>query len=218
MNTGNGFEFRRAGSADLAHKTLPALLPIMLLLTACLDTPRAYAAETPAGPDSLETRKSPAMEVGFEIGALTLLGTDVRVFFRQADSPWVIGYRLLDIEDDFVNEAAVGLPGDDSDKEYTKRSGLYVTYLFNANGSESYYLSGALYRAETTVVCSLGQGSDSATSPYFGGGYRKKWNANMGYDIGLMLSPGASLSVETPDCSSESGGDFDLNASLMFTF
>jgi len=218
MNTGNISGFRWANRVKFLNTSLSISIEIYLLFLGYFFTPLVYATEDSSKSNNLEIRNTQAIEIGIEIGALTLLGTDVRLFFRQADSPWLIGYRFLDIEDDFINEAVVGLPGDDSDKEFTKRSGPYVNYLFNETGNGSFYITGALYQVKTTVVCTLGEDSDSATSIYLGGGYRKKWNSNLGYNIGLLLSPTTNLSVDSNDCSSESEGDFDLNASLIFAF
>ena len=218
MNTLDAFACRLADSPNPANKRLTILIAVFLLFTVRFTTSLVHAAETPSTGNDPKLRNSEDPEIGIGIGVLTLLGADFRFFYRQEYSPWLIGYRFLDIEDDFINESASGLADDDSDKESTKRSGPYVTYLFNATGAESYYLSGALYKVTTTIECSSGKESDSATNVYLGGGFRKKWSPNVGYDIGLLLSPGANLSVESEDCSSDSDGDIDLNASLIFAF
>lgn len=218
MNTVDIFDFRQANSDKLLKTTLSILIAKFMLFLGCLSTPLVYSAETSSKFNSLGIRNAEGPEIGIEIGALSIIGSDFRLFFRQAESPWIIGYRFLDIEDDFINEWAAGLPDDDSDREFMKRSGPYLTYLFNETSNESYYFAGALYRAETKVVCSLGEDSDSATNVYVGGGYRKKWSSNIGYNLGLLLSPGADLSIDANNCSSEGEGDFDLNASLFFTF
>lgn len=218
MDTRITVDLRAPNRSNFIKERLSILIVNLLLFLGCLSTSFAYAAETPSNFDSIDIRKSKKSIMGIEIGALSILGTDFRMFYHQADSPWIIGYRYLDIEDDFMNEWAVGLPGDDSDREFTKRSGPYLNYLFKETSDESYYLAAALYNTKTRIVCSLGEDSDSATGLYFGGGLRKKWNANLGYDIGMLLSPGANLSVDANNCSSESDGDIDVNASIFFTF
>ena len=218
MDALNFFAYRWDSRVKLSRKTTWTLPAKFLLFLGCLSMSLAYASETSPQANNTESANAEGPEIGFEIGALTLLGTDLRFFFRQPDSPWIVGFRFPDIEDDFINAGAVGVPGDDSDREFTKRSGLYLDYLFDETGNGSYYVSGALYRTETRVVCSQGEGSDAASSLYFGGGFRKKWNAHLGYNIGLLLSPFADLSVDANNCSSESEGDFDLNASLLFSF
>ena len=218
MNTGDAFDFKRVSNVKILKTKLSILIAKFLLIPGCLSTPLVYAAETSSKSNDLEIPNSEDLEIGIEIGVLTLLGSDFRFFIRQTDSPWVIGYRFLDIEDDFINEGAVGLSDDDSDREFTKRTGPYVAYLFNEASSESYYISAAFYDVETRVKCSLGEDSDSTTSLYFGGGFQKKWSSGLGYNIGLLLSPTADLSVDANNCSSEGEGDFDLNASLFFTF
>jgi hypothetical protein len=218
MKSRSTIDFRQANNVKFLKTMLSILIVNFSILLGCLSTSLVYATETSSNFNNTEVENTEGSEFGIEIGALSILGSDFRLFFHQADSPWIIGYRFLDIEDDFINEWAAGLPGDNSDREFTKRSGPYVTYLFNEASDESYYLAGALYHAKTKVVCSLGEDSDSATSVYLGGGFRKKWNSNLGYNIGLLLSPGANLSVDANNCSSESEGDIDLNASLFFAF
>jgi len=191
---------------------------ILFLSLSYLSPSIVHAADSSPESDNLKPWATQDYEIGIEIGVLSFLGPDVRLFIRQAESPWLIGFRYLDIEDDFLNESAVGLPDDSSDKEFTERSGFFLSYLFDETGSASYYLSGAIYRIKTTVECPLGKDSDSATGAYFGGGYRKKWSPNLGYNIGLMISPGSDISVNSEDCSSESDGEIDLNASLIFAF
>ena len=158
-------------------------------------------------------------ETGVEIGVLMFLGTDFRLFYRESDSPWVFGFRYLDIKDDFVNEAAVGLPNDESDKQYTKRVGIYLEHLFYPGAeAQSAYLSGALYKTTIKIECYSESDNDSATSLYFGGGYRGSFGRKFGYKIGLMISPFVNLEQETTYCSQEGDGDIDLDVSLTFKF
>jgi len=166
--------------------------------------------------DTIDTDRA---EMGIEIGALIFLGPDFRIYYHQSDSPWVFGIRYLDIEDDFVNESAVGLPGDESDREYTKRSGVYVDYLFSDQpDTGSFYATGALYKTTITIECNSVSDSDSATSLYIGGGYRGSFGKNFGYNLGLQFSPFVSMEQTTPYCSQTSDGDIDLNVDLIIKF
>lgn len=157
-------------------------------------------------------------EVGLELGALIILGADFRVYYRKLDSPWLYGVRFLNIEDDFINESAAGLPGSDSDREYTRRTGFYASYLLDHNSDESFYFSGALYNTKLKIKCGGESNSDSTTTPYFGGGFQGRWENNIRYNIGLLLAPFANLETSTTLCSSESSGDLDLDASLILEF
>jgi hypothetical protein len=157
-------------------------------------------------------------ETGIEVGALIFLGSDFRFFHRPVNSPWLFGFRILDIEDDFINEAVAGLTSDNTDREFTKRSGPYMNYLFDTVYDGAFYAGGALYRITQKIKCNSGSDSDSETGLYFGGGYRKRSPSGFGYDIGLQLSPFVKLETDTTDCSSSSKGDIDLNASLFFSF
>ena len=156
-------------------------------------------------------------EVGLSLGVLMILGTDLRLDYRaRRDSPYVFGFRYLDIEDDFVNEGAVGLPGDGSDRSYTKRSGIYVDYLFDKySRSGSYYATGALFKTTSKIECFGGSDSGSTTGLYFGGGYRGSINQRLGYSVGRLLSPFVNLDLDASGCSSEEEGGLDLNLSLI---
>ena len=172
-----------------------------------------------------EKQSEDSSETGIEIGVLVTLGSDFRVFHRKSDSPWLFGVRYLDIKDDFMNESAVGLPSDESDKYYTKTSGLYFNYLFNHRYLDdgSYYLSGAIYNTTRKLECDSLSGSsesdsESATSVYFGGGYQGRWGNGLGYKIGLLVSPFVNFELNTSTCSEVDESDIDLNLSLIFAF
>lgn len=157
-------------------------------------------------------------ETGVEIGALFLIGVDLRIFYRKMGSPWLYGFRYLDIKDDFINESYAGLPNDESDKEYTNRVGFYFNYLFNHSYDKSFYLGGAIYNSMNKIECASESDSDSTLGIYFGGGYRGRLGKSLGYKLGMLLSPFVSHDLNTSICSSESDMDIDVNASLVFTF
>lgn len=160
-----------------------------------------------------------APENGIELGALIFLGPDFRIYHREANSPVLIGFRHLDIKDDFINEGAVDLPDDPSDKEYTTRTGVYADYLFgNQPYSDAYYVSAGIFHTTLEIECASESDDDSATSLYFGGGYRGSFGDHFGYTIGLLFSPFVSLSPTTPTCSSEIDGDIDLNVGITYKF
>lgn len=65
-------------------------------------------------------------EIGIELGVFILLGSDFQLWYSPDNSSWIYGYRQLKTEDDFVNEAAFGFTGNDSDREITIKSGPFV--------------------------------------------------------------------------------------------
>ncbi len=67
-------------------------------------------------------------------------------------------------------------------------------------------------------VCGAATDEDSANSIYFGGGFMGRRDQTIGYNIGILIAPGESLETNTPSCSSESEGGFDINLSLVFKF
>ncbi len=153
-----------------------------------------------------------------EVGALVVLGADFQIYYRREGEPLLFGFRYLETEDDFVNEAYLGLPGDDSDKEFITRSGPFIRYLFSPEANESYYLSAALFKTTEKIECGAVSNEDSATSPYFGGGYMGWADQTVSYNIGFMLAPSANLEVDAGGCESESDGGFDLSLGLALNF
>lgn len=153
-------------------------------------------------------------EIGIEVGALTIIGADLRLSYRETDSPYQFGIRYLNIKDDFINETSVGFPGDESDKVYTRRTGVYVNYLF----SNSFYLAGAFYNTTTELECGPDSDSESKAGIYFGGGLQGRWTDRFGYNVGLLISPMAGSDLNTTNCSSESDADFDVHVSLFYLF
>lgn len=200
---------------QFSHRCLWSLVAIMLII--CFASVRAEDVQSEAeNQDKIDTDKS---EIGIAVGVLVFLGPDFRIYYHQSESPWVFGVRYLDIDDDFVNESAVGLPGDESDRRYTKRSGVYVDYLFSDKpDTGSFYATGALYNTTVTIECNSVSDSDSATSLYIGGGYRGSFGKNFGYNIGLQFSPFVSMDLTTPYCSETTDGDIDLNVDLIIKF
>lgn len=171
-------------------------------------------------PLSTNTENNPQSELGFgvEIGALSFLGTDLRLTYHQPDTPWSYGLRYLNIKDNFINEAQVGLPGDASDKIYTIRSGVFLNYNVGMVGTNTFYLSGALYQVTEKIICGGESASDSGSGIYFGAGFNKRWPGGFGYNLGLLITPMVQLSETTPNCSNDTGGDIDINASVTYTF
>ena len=155
-------------------------------------------------------------EIVIEVGVFIFLGSDFQVSYRPEDSPWMYGYRYLKTEDDFFDEAAFGLPGNDSDREIISKSGPFVRYLINPESRETYYLSGALFKSTQRLECDSVTSEDSASSLYFGGGLMGWWNQAISYNVGILMAPGEDLITNTGTCASESEGGFDLSLSLVF--
>jgi len=162
---------KRASSyKPFSMRSLQPLVVTILLL--CFS--HAIANDSLSGPTGQDKQHEDTSEIGIGVGILIFLGPDFRIFYRQSDSPWVFGLRYLDINDDFMNESAVGLPADESDKEYTKRFGIYFDYLLkhlsallnltviprqvpiSAEGTEE--VSGII--SDTILVCSYRHLSD----------------------------------------------------------
>jgi len=174
----------------------------------------SLAANPEPGSPAEADRNEPAPgEFGIEVGALTFVGVDLHLFYRLSGSPWMIGYRHLDYEDDFISFDA-----DNTDKETLTLDGPFVRYLFSPGREESWYLAGALYRATQKIECSGVSDEDSASGPFFGAGLMGRRDSVLSYNIGLMVSPVASLKTDTGNCSSESNGSIDAVASMMFIF
>jgi hypothetical protein len=198
----------------------PPLYPgILIAFATTLFLSAAMAEDTKTKTATIEIENDGETHIGVAVGALVFLGSDMRVFYRKTDSPWVFGFRYLDIEDDFVNEYAVGLPDDGSDKELTTRVGVYTNYLFNsAPYASSWFVSGALLSTKSELRCGGESNSDTYTGPYIGGGYQGRFSEHFGYEIGLLMAPFAKLETRTSICESDSSGDVDANLSLTLMF
>lgn len=191
-----------------------ALLLPALLFAAFAGEFDTLASNTETTSSSAMSREiSPPGEFGIEVGMLTFVGVDLHLFYRLTGSPWMIGYRYLDYEDDFI-----AYDFDNTDKENLTLQGPFVRYLFSPERTQSWYLAGALYRATQQIEC-FGLGDeDNASGPFFGGGFMGRRDSVLSYNIGLMFSPAISLETDTGDCSSQSDGSVDAILSMMFVF
>jgi len=196
-----------------------SLLRGFLLLQALLST--AFAGEFESLALNSATKSSAAAggekstpgEFGIEVGALTFVGVDLHLFYRINDSPWMVGYRYLDYEDDFIS-----IDADNTDRENLTLSGPFARYLFSPGRSKSWYLAGGLYRATQKIECSGVSDEDSDSGPFFGAGMMGRRDTVLSYNIGLMVSPSISLQTDTGECSSEADGGIDGVLSMMFIF
>lgn len=202
------------GIKQFTHQCLMLLITLIMAISFTC----AIADDYQSIINKQNKQSSGDFQAGIEVGVLTILGIDLRLFFREAESPWIYGLRYLDIEDDFVNEAAVDLPNDESDRSYTVRSGLFANYLFHPLEEKSFFLSGALYSTTLKIECNSQSDSSSFVSIYLGGGFQRQWKSGFGYRVGVLLSPFVTTKLETPECSSESNGDIDLDVSLTYIF
>ena len=179
-------------------------------------------AAAPASPAlALSPEQEPARQTGLEIsrpaevvveiGALTVVGTDLHLAMRLDDSPWMVGFRYLDYEDDFISGDY-----DNTDEETQTLAGPFVRYLLTPGRARSWYVGGALYRATQKIECRDGSDEDKATGMFFGGGVMGRRDGWVSYNMGLMFSPGMSLETSTGDCSSETDGGIDGVLSIMF--
>jgi len=175
----------------------------------------AGASELPALASNQETgpESSRSGEVGIEVGALTFVGTDLHLFYRLADSPWMIGVRYLDYEDDFIS-----IDFDNTDRETQTVTGPFVRYLFEPGRARSWYLAGSMYQVTQKIECGGISDEDRASGLFFGGGLMGRRDSLISYNVGLMLSPGMSLSTDNGQCSSETDGGIDGVLSLMIVF
>lgn len=157
---------------------------------------------------------SSSSETGIEIGILTFLGVDVQVYHRPIGSSLQFGYKYLKTTEVF------GFSGTDIDETTTTKTGPFVRYLLNPNQDSTLYLGISLLKHTESVKCLLIVDQDEAsdTSPYFGGGMMGWRNKSIYYNIGLYVSPTASLSTQTSCGSTESEALFDVNFNLGLVF
>lgn len=199
--------------ANILRLPAAGLLLVYSGLTLASDLPTlALSAET--GPEERQSLESSrGGELGIEVGALTFIGTDLHLFYRLTDSPWMVGFRYLDYEDDFIS-----IDFDDTDRETQTVTGPFVRYLFEPGRARSWYLAGSIYRVTQKIECRDVSDEDSASGLFFGGGLMGRRDRFASYNIGLMFSPGMSLNTDNGDCSSETNGGIDGVLSIMFVF
>lgn len=189
-----------------------------VIVIALIASAPVFAEDASPEQENLELPSKGTVTVGMSIGALTIIGVDLRFTMRETQSPWIFGVRYMDVKDDFINEAAYGLPDDKSDKLYTKKIGVFANYLFRPRANHSLYASGAMYSVTKRLVCDSESDSDSTANIYFGGGYQGRWTGGFGYQVGILFSPFNSSTLKTTNCESEENGDIDVNVSLVFGF
>lgn len=199
--------------ADILRWPAAGLLLAFSALALAADLPTlALSAET--GPEERQSLEiSRGGEFGIEVGALTLVGTDLHLFYRLTDSPWMVGFRYLDYEDDFML-----YDYDDTDRETQTVTGPFVRYLFEPGRARTWYLAGSIYRVTQKILCRGISDEDSASGLFFGGGLMGRRDRFASYNIGLMFAPGMSLNTDNGDCSSETDGGIDSVLSIMFVF
>lgn len=192
------------------------ILLVMIIMT--IHSSYALAANQQTAENDENNKPEEDTEFSIEIGALTVIGTDLRISSRIPGTPLEIGIRYLDIDDDFINEGAAGFPNDQSDRRYTTRTGLVIDYLFGRPSSDSFYVSGAFYNTNMKIECENETDSTSVSTFYFGGGYRRQWQNGFGFRLGILMSPFVDTKLETSGCSEEGSGDVDLNLNITYTF
>ena len=168
--------------------------------------------------DDLQTNNTNTSETGIHIGVLTFIGTDLRIYHREPNSRLLLGIRYINFEEDFINEAIVGLPNEPSDRMRTSRTGVYTDYLLNDDYYNSFFASIAILQTAKELECNYETSASSATGLYFGGGYRGNFSNHFGYTIGMLISPFVNIDMRTATCESNDDGDFDLHFGITYKF
>jgi len=199
--------------AAAGRLTVTGLLPGFSAITGASELP-ALASSQETGPkEQAGLEISRGGELGIEVGALTFVGTDLHLFYRLADSPWMIGFRYLDYDDDFIS-----IDFDNTDRENRTVAGPFVRYLFEPGRARTWYLAGSMYRVTQKIECAGTGDKDQAGGLFFGGGLMGRRDSVISYNIGMMFSPGMSLGTDNGQCSSETDGGIDAVLGLMIVF
>ena len=153
-------------------------------------------------------------QIGLEIGALSFSGTDVQIYYRRNESPWLIGYKYAKWTETFE------FFGIQTDTSKISMTGPFVRYLLNPNQDKTWYLGASMLNHSEEVTCLTvpGTDQDSDTSLYFGGGVMGWRDRGIYYNVGLLLSPMAEQSTEAGGCLTEQEGGIDLNVHIGFVF
>ncbi len=160
---------------------------------------------------------SPAnLYIGVGVFLLAEDGADFQISFRPDESHWMFGYRYVRWTDTFEDPYT----GRDLTKRTETKTGPLACYLFNIEKSGSFYLGVSLLLWSRTEKSLVTGESDTAstTSLYFGGGYTARLGSLVYVNVGMFLSPGASLHTQTSVSSEDDSGAFDVQAQLGIAF
>jgi hypothetical protein len=154
-----------------------------------------------------------AGEISAALGVFTLSdGLDLQASYRPEHSPWQLGYRFVRWTEGF-EFAGTGLT-----ETTTTQTGPLVNYLFRPEARGSWYVGVALlhWTQEEKSVRTGTRDKASTFAPFFGGGYRRRLNGSLYYNVGLYLSP-AKLTTQTADSTEEStGADIQVQLGVAF--
>jgi len=145
-------------------------------------------------------------KTGIGIGALSLGGYVDIQFLYQPDPkrPWVFGLRYLSGTERFDDPFTGNPLSDDKHTLY----GASAFYLFNSQKAANFYVGAGIYRQSLTVT-SLVTGesnTDSAITPFIGGGYISSLGKRYYYNIGIMFGIGGALKTKTSVTEDEETG------------
>ncbi|MGD8350899.1 MAG: hypothetical protein PVI79_16760 [Gammaproteobacteria bacterium] len=199
--------------ADIFRLPAAGLLLVFSALIEASEIPALASSTEPFPEQQAAPGVSRSGELGIEVGALTLVGTDLHLFYRLTDSPWMVGFRYLDYEDDFISNDY-----DDTDRETQTVAGPFVRYLFEPGRARTWYVAGSVYRVTQKIECRGISDEDEANGLFFGGGLMGRRDRLISYNLGMMFSPGMSLNTDNGDCASETSGGVDAVLSIMFVF
>jgi len=179
----------------------------------------AYPGSIPDTYISLTDDTSEALarsEMGIEIGMFTFWGSDFQLYYRSNKSPWLIGYKSAK-----WTESSYLFGSKSKETTYTV-TGPFIRYLFSTEADKTWYLGASMLKESMEVNClTIGlvdSDKDSSTSPYIGGGKMGRRGKSLYYNIGFLLSPGASLSTQTTGCMTKLDGLVDVNFAIGFVF
>ncbi len=154
----------------------------------------------------------------FGIGVFVLAedGLDFQFGFRPDQSHWQYGWRLVR----WTDTSEDPFTGRDLTTSTETKTGPFVNYLFTIDGQGSFYLGVAVLQWSRTEKSLMTGESDSAstTALFGGGGYQTRLSSLFYFNIGILLSPGTSLSTKTSVSSEETSGAFDVQLQLGVAF
>lgn len=150
------------------------------------------------------------------LGIFFIAGVDLWAGYLLKDSQWQIGYRYVRWTDTFEDPYT---GGDLTDTTETLQ-GPQANYLFRPEKPGSWYVGASLMqwsKTETAMMNGVSD-SDSVVTPYFGGGYTRRFAKHFYWNLAMFLGPWAELETDTGVSSEESSGGFDIQIQIGASF
>lgn len=155
-------------------------------------------------------------ELGLGAGGVGFGGFGALAYYRPEAGRWRLG-----AEYGAVSSTSRGPNGGLAlTREKGSMSGIVVHRQFTPGPEGRWYAGAALlaWKRKVRVAATGEERSDTDVSPYFGGGWLRRFGKRFFFELGLLASPWARLNTGTSAGRDESRGAADLHVVLGANF